>query len=181
MSKKADLKRIKLSDQQLKSEIISLFNSGNTGKTDLYGLIRIKYTLARDRYFKMYDLCYSEWAKIKEEANTGVTIRAAEEAARIGLKSKIEKQAHLQKQIDDIQSDLDANIMVDYYYEEGVPVKIEKEMNVETKAYLRKTIKELYAELNKMEGDYAPAKIAQTDKNGEDIPIFNVTLNIGPS
>jgi hypothetical protein len=35
------------------------------------------------------------------------------------------------------------------------------------------------AELNKMEGDYAPAKIAQTDKNGNDVSFLKLSLPKG--
>lgn len=38
--------------------------------------------------------------------------------------------------------------------------------------------KNAIAELNKMEGDYAPTKIAQTTKDGDDILPFNITLNL---
>jgi len=169
MKQKKDIKRTKLSDAQLKSEIMTLFNEGKTGKTDLYGIIRTKYTLSRSRYFIMYDSCYSEWSRIKEQANTLATTEAAEIAAKIGLKSKLEKQLHIQKQIDEIQEELDRGVLEEYAVINGEWVMEPKIMNAETKAYLRKTMKDLYAELNKMEGDYAPTKLAQTDTKGNDI------------
>ncbi len=103
--------------------------------------------------------------KAKDEATIAVEV----EAVKNGLKSKLEKQIHLQKEIDAIQSDIDAGVMVDYYYADGIPTACDKEMNAETKAYLRKTIKDLYAELNKMEGNYAPTKVANTDTEGKTI------------
>ena len=168
-------KRTKLSDSQLKSEIIALFNSGKTGKTDLFGIIRIKHTLSRDRYFKMYDACYLEWGKIKSKADKGATINAATQAAKIGLKSKLDKQLHIQKAIDDIQLEIDKGILEEYMVIGGALQQVEKIMNAETKAFLRKTIRELYSELNKMEGDYAPTKVAQTDSTGKDVnPIIAI-------
>ena len=174
MGKKKEIKRTKLSDSQLKSEIFALFNTGNTGKTDLYGLIRTKYTLARGRYFKMYDLCLAEWSKIKEQADSEATIQAAGEAAKNGLKSKIEKQVHIQRLIDSIQTDIDNG-----FYETIAgsvnPQILQIALSPMEKAALGKTIKDLYAELNKMEGDYAPTKTAFTDTSGNDLKI---TLNI---
>ena len=46
---------------------------------------------------------------------------------------------------------------------------VNKIMNAESKAYLRKIMQGLYAELNKMEGDYAPTKLSNTDSKGNDI------------
>lgn len=166
MSVKKEIKRNKLSDSQLKAEITTLFNSGISGKMEVFGNIRNTFTIARDRFTKMYDLCYSEWGKIKEQATTEATVHAAGEAARIGLKSKIEKQLHLQEQVNGIQADLNRGIVEDYVFIQGKYEMVEKVMNAETKAYLRKTIKEIYAEINKMDGDYAPVKVANTDPDG---------------
>ena len=152
------IKKIKLSDSQLKAEVIAIFNTGISGKMEVYGNIRNKYTIARDRFTEMYNLCYSEWSKIKEQATSDVTIQAATEAAKIGIKTKLEKQVHLQSQIDSIQADLDRGVLEKYAVIEGRWVMEPQIMNAETKAVLRKTIKELYAELNKMDGDYAPVK-----------------------
>lgn len=159
MATKKIKKRIKLSDAQLKSEILSLFNSGKTGKTDLYGVIRIKYTLSRGRYFKAYDQCYAEWVKINEQATIEASVQSAKESAQMGLKSKLDRQMLLQKQIDDIQAEIDRGILEEYAYISGKYKKVDKVMNAETKAQLRKTMKDLVAELNKMDGAYAPTKL----------------------
>ena len=47
-----------------------------------------------------------------------------------------------------------------------LPVQIQNELRARKLQY--------YVELNKMEGDYAPAKIAQTDTEGNDI-VWNET------
>lgn len=176
MKPKECIKRTKLSESQLKSEILALFNSGNTGKTDLFGIIRIKYTLARDRYFKMYDQCYAEWTILKEKADTEATVEAANLSAKTGLKTKIEKQLSLQNQIDEIQAEIDLG-----YWEQVLTVRkkekiVKYTLSPQEKGFLRKTMRELYAELNKMEGDYAPTKVAQTDNDGNNISP-NITIN----
>jgi len=82
---------------------------------------------------------------IKEESNL----------LKIKIRSFLEKKEHIQKMIDDIETDIQRGIVEDYFTVQGKVQIVNKIMNAETKAYLRKTIKELYAELNKMEGDYA--------------------------
>lgn len=80
-----------------------------------------------------------------------------------GLKSKTERQLHLQKQITDIQNDIDRAIIEDYVLIGGKLQTVNKIMNAETKAMLRRTITTITAELNKMDGSYAPTK--QENKN----------------
>jgi len=89
-----------ISEAQLKKELFKLFNKGKTGKTDLYGVIRTKYTMGRDRYFKNYDLAIFEWQKIQEKAQTEQTIDNAKESLKIGLKDKIIRQLELQSMLE---------------------------------------------------------------------------------
>ena len=94
----------------------------------------------------------------KDDIYTQTNVKAFEE----GLKSKIERQLHLQKQIDDIQADIDRGIVEDYIVVGGKLQIVNKIMNAETKAMLRRTITNITAELNKMDGSYAPAKTETT-------------------
>lgn len=163
MGIKKAIKRTKLSNSQLKSEILALFNTGFTGKTELFGIIRIKYTLARDRYFKMYDECYLGWGKTKEIADNEATVSAATESARKGLKSKLEKQINLQNEINQIDSQLSGEVISSYivgnkvhesHDEAGnfnLPIQVQNDLRVKKLQYT--------AELNKMEGDYQPNKV----------------------
>lgn len=147
-----------ISDAQLRSELIKLFEKGETGKTDLYGLLRTKHKMGRDRYFQAYDTAMNEWQKVKERTTNEQVQANTIDGLKSGLKSKLERQLHLQKQIDDIQMDIDKGILEDYVVVGGKLQVVNKIMNAETKAYLRKTIKELTAELNKMDGSYSPTK-----------------------
>lgn len=122
-----------------------------------------------DRHWKTANEQQKERQDKASRAADKVYIETKVEAVKTALKSKLEKQLHIQDQIDAIQSDIDRGILEDYVIVGGKLQVVNKVMNAETKAYLRKTIRELYAELNKMEGDYAPAKVAQTDAEGNDI------------
>lgn len=98
------------------------------------------------------------------------------EAAKLGLKSRRERQLLLQKHIEAIEMELEANVDPEYLVINGKPQKINKEISVRDKAHMRKTIKELQAEISKMEGDYAPEQWEVTKPikiENEDAPKLN--------
>lgn len=137
-----------ISEAQLKKELFKLFNKGKTGKTDLYGVIRTKYTMGRDRYFKNYDLAIAEWQKIQEKAQVEQTIDNAKESLKIGLKEKIIRQLEL-------QSMLEPN----YRHEEivGADIKTGKVIRA-MRPLTPKEIQLIHSELSKMDGSYSPVK-----------------------
>lgn len=151
--------RVKITDSQLKSEILKFLNSGNGSKSNFYEQARTKFKLEKQRTLRMFDIVHADWSKLKEKTENEALVESVREAQKTCLKSKLEKQIHLQKQIDAIQNDIDRGILEEYVTVSGKLQVVYKIMNAESKAYLRKIMKELYAELNKMEGDYAPAKI----------------------
>jgi|ERR1035437_2455902 hypothetical protein len=161
--------RKSVSDAQLKTLIRNELGKGNTIKTNCYELLRTKYKLTKSTFLKKFDTVHSDWAKLKDKAESEGIIEESKEAAKTGLKSKLEKELHLQKQIDDIQSDIDKGVSEEYVFVGGKRRKVNTILNAQTKAYLRKTIRDIYTELNKMEGDYAALKIANTTKDGEDV------------
>ena len=175
-------KRNKLSDSQLKTEIIAVFNSGISGKMEVFGTIRNKFTCARDRFTEMYNTCYSEWSKIKEQASSDATVQAADKAAKIGLKSKLQKQIELQNEVDYIDKQIRGEVkftfvvgnkvMKSHNMDNGteifmLPVQVQNNLRAQKLQYM--------AELNKMDGDYAPTKVAQTNKDGEDLPQYDLS------
>lgn len=146
MAKQTEKKTI--SNPQLKKELFKLFNSGQTGKTDLYGLIRIKYTMGRDRYFKNYDLAIAEWQKTQEQAQIEQTIENTKEGLKSGLKSKIERQLELQ-----------AILEPDYRVEEIVGTDVKSGKVIRAMRVLNPMERRnIHAELSKMDGSYAAAK-----------------------
>lgn len=125
------------------------------------GTIWDKMGLSRTVFYRLKPkalVLQQERAEIRQKEVERVNVSAAREAAKNGLKSKTERVMLLQKQIDGIEEDLQAGILVDYVVIGGKVQKVNKEMNAETKAYLRKTIKDIQAEISKIEGDYAPEK-----------------------
>lgn len=147
MSGNKDKPRPTITDAALKGELVKLFNKGQTGKTDLYGLLRTKYKLGRDRYFQVYDSTHSEWARLNAKGIGEGIVAGAADAAKNGIKSKTERLMILQEQIDACLTDLD-----------------KPKLDIYEKVALRKTIKELQGEISKIEGDYATEKIDVTTK-----------------
>lgn len=162
-------KKLFISDAKLKSEILDQFNKGYTGKMEVFGIIRQSFTLARDRYSKLYTEAYSEWANLTAKGQADAIVAGAEKAVKKGLKSVFGKKQHIQQQIDEIQAELDNGTYLDSIVVGGEVKDVERKLSPETKTTMRRVMKDLYVELNKMDGDYAPKKIATTDTAGNDI------------
>jgi hypothetical protein len=148
-----------ISDAQLTSELIKLFERGNTAKANSYELLRTRFKISKQRCLNFYDKAIETWQTERSKADNEQIQANAKETLKSGLKSKIEKQKHLQEQIDAIEADINAGIMVDYVVVAGKLQVVNKIMDAETKAFLRKTMKDIYAELNKMDGSYAAQKM----------------------
>lgn len=106
-------------------------------------------------------------------------VDAVIEAAREGVRTRTERVLLLQKHIEAMELELEANLKIDYVIvrtttHELVPnsnppvtkpvtvskvQRVAKEMNALDRAAIRRTIKELQAEISKIEGDYAPLKL----------------------
>ncbi len=103
------------------------------------------------------------------------------DALKSGLKSKLEKQLSLQKQIEEIEKILEDGETPDTI----VDVKtvssfdITRKITAIERSHLMKTLRELTAELNKMAGDYAATKQDITT-NGKDLPQTTIQIGYGP-
>ena len=157
-----------ISDAQLKNELIKLFESGNTSKTNLYELIRTTYKIGKQRCLNMFDTAYLEWQKTKEQATKEQIQANAVEGLKIGLKSKLERQLEIQAEIMDLQQKLINNTTKDVFidFKKGVPKNYERNLTPGEIAQYKRTIAILNVELSKMAGDYAPSKVdAKIDGN----------------
>lgn len=103
--------------------------------------------------------------KVADETLATETKKAVVE----GVKTKTERILILQEQADAIIAELNANQTPSYFTINGRVQKVMKEISVTERAGMRKVLRELMAEISKIEGDYAPIKNANTDKNGNDI------------
>ena len=129
-----------------------------------------------DRYLKPAKEIAKKLSNKANKAAEDVYVSETVEAAKSGLKSKFDRVMILQGQCSQIENELIANVSTDYIVISGKLQRVVKEIPVTDRAYLRKTLKDLQAEISKIEGDYAAVKNAFTDKDGNDI---KVTLNLG--
>lgn len=149
-----------ISDAQLKNEIIKLFESGQTGKTDLLGLLNTEFKLGRDRYFKLYDIAYLDWSKIKDKATSEQVATNAKEGLISALRTKDERLQELQNDIDLLAEKINTN----------------KDLTPAELSSLVKAKKDIHAEISKMQGDYAPSKKDVTHKNPIDFSNAKITF-----
>lgn len=98
--------------------------------------------------------------KVKEQISISEDVKAFKE----GIRSKSERLFILQNLIDDCLTDLAEGKTNDIYYKGGKPVDYRRKMTNTEHNQTRRTLKDLQAEISKIEGDYAPAK---TELSGE--------------
>lgn len=125
-----------------------------------------------DSYWKIANIQQKERQEKASKAADEVYIETKAEAVKTALKSKLEKQGELQNEIDMI----DKQIKGEVHFTFVVGNKVNKSHNgdvfmlpVQIQNELRARKLQYYAELNKMNGDYAPTKVANTDKDGNDV------------
>ena len=125
-----------------------------------------------DSYWKIANIQQKERQEKASKAADEVYIENNVNAVKTVLKSKIEKQAELQNEINLIDKQINGEVEFTFVVGNKVnkshngdvfmlPVQIQNELRARKLQY--------YAELNKMNGDYAPTKVANTDKDGNDV------------
>ena len=125
-----------------------------------------------DRALKTANEQQKERLEKARKAADEVYIENNVNAVKTVLKSKIEKQAELQNEINLIDKQINGEVEFTFVVGNKVnkshsgdvfmlPVQVQNELRARKLQY--------YAELNKMNGDYAPTKVANTDKDGNDV------------
>mgnify|MGYP005608853347 FL=1 len=157
-----------ISDAQLKNELIKLFEGGNTDKGKCLEVLGSKYKIQVQRFYQKCNEALIDWQKTKEKATNEAIQANTVEGLKSGLKSKFERQL-----------DLEAMLKDDYRHEDtilnsqGEVIKYFRLLEPKEKILI-------HAELSKMGGDYAPAKVAETDTDGNDkksVVIFEIPNN----
>ena len=148
--------KISISEAQLKIELIKLFESGNSAKTELLGIFRNKYKIGTDRFLREFDKAFIEWQNTKEKAIYEQIYTNQKEFLKSGLKSKLERQLELQAMLD-----------MNYLTKEVVGI-YQGEVIFTERPLTPSEIKNIHVELSKMDGSYVPTKIAETDVSGKD-------------
>lgn len=156
------IERKSISDAQLRSELRKLFSQGVTQKSNAYEQIRTKFKMTKQRFWKMFNVVHSDWAKLKDKAESDGISEATKEAVKQGLKTDLELEMILCQ----IAS---GNVEVEEWIK-GTPIlRSVSPMEVINAAKVIFTKR----------GSNAPAKIAQTDKDGNDVSFLKLSLPKG--
>lgn len=110
-----------------------------------------------------------DWNKSKEKhmklqqaagaAKEAAFIASEVEATKKGIRTKHERLLILQKQVDNTIGELELNTTKEVRIRGGKAISIPRELNVYERNQMRKVLRDLQAEISKIEGDYAPTKI----------------------
>jgi len=137
--------------------------AGNVKYLDVASLFCAKFRMTRrtfDKYWKIANEKHSEFIDKRETKINEATIHNTIENLSNGLKTKSERLMNLQRQADDIQRMLDSNITPDIVKspKQLEWTEIERKLTYIERAQLMKALRDLQAEISKIEGDYAATK-----------------------
>jgi hypothetical protein len=143
--------------------ILTELKKGNIKFSDVALLFFTKFNLSKptfSKYWKIANEKHAEFINKRETKINEATIHQAIETHSNGLKSKSERLMNLQKQADDIQRMLDSNITPDIVKspKQLEYMEIERKLTYIERSQLMKALRELQAEISKIEGDYAATK-----------------------
>lgn len=151
--------KIKLSREKAVEEIVIDLQKG-VDKKDILSRLVVLCQKDKRTIERYYNIAYESYCKTQEKANKAAEqeyISETVKAVKNGLKTKSERLMILQNQVDACLSELDELN------------EIEKTGVIYEKVALRQTIKQLQAEISKIEGDYAPKKQeVKIDNSGVD-------------
>ena len=157
-----ETKKKRLSDEGFRDILFSELNKGNEKahlKTNFYELLCTKNSVAKGRALKLHGIYYSEWSKIKENATNDAMQTEIANSVKSGIKTKDERILILQIESEKILSEL-ANGKHKETVKIGNKVQsYERLLTPSEKATMRKTYRDLQAEISKMQGDYAETKM----------------------
>lgn len=141
------------------SFIIDKLQSGVVGYKDVMSLFVSKWHLSERQFIRYWNIANARHIEAQnklQKAKADIYIEAEKEALKMGLKSKHERMLELQ-----------AMLSHDYRVQEvagianGKPIWVDRPLQPNE-------VKGIHAELSKMAGEYAPAKVAETDSQGND-------------
>jgi hypothetical protein len=157
-----------ISDAQLKNELIALFESGNTDKGKCLEVLGSKYKIQVQRFYTKCNDALLEWQNTREKFINEQIQANATDSLKSGLKSKLDRLLELQSQQKKLEDELHNNITVTTAFHNGELITAFRELSPLERTKIHQVIKDIRAEISKIEGDYAPTKVAQTDVEGND-------------
>ena len=121
---------------------------------------------------------FEAYQKRTQKEKEAVSIEAEKEAIKNGLKTKIERVFVLQNQVDKIIREIENGYCTDKIVIYDIPTDIKRPLRPMEISAMRRNLKELQAEISKIEGDYATTRHDLTS-NGESVSgISAIEVNI---
>lgn len=105
------------------------------------------------------------YQKKANEAKERVSIELEKKAVKQGLKTKFDRLIILQNQVEDILKRLEKGTHPQETFKDGKVLKFERELTPNEITAYNRTIKELQAEISKIEGDYIAQKVELSGKD----------------
>jgi hypothetical protein len=163
MKQPKQINKTTISDAQLNAELKLLFEGGNTDKGKCLEVLGSKYKIQVQRFYKKFNEAHLEWQEAKAKA-TNEAIQANATAAVNSAYMSAQQRRDLLSQM------ANGEIKVKIPFVIGGKI-----MEYPSEASLMER-KAAIAELNKMDGDYAPTKTALTNVDGKDIDLSKVPV-----
>ncbi len=163
--------------------IIDELKKGNVKYKDVFKVYLSEFKSSEPTFAKYWKLANAEFVKISAEAQEKkheAFIKDEVEQVAKGLKPKHERMEEIQQSINRINSVIESGVTKDSYidYDKKKAVEIDRPLTEIEKATLERVKKDLNAELNKMDGSYAPTKQDVTSK-GEALPATVIKIGYG--
>lgn len=168
-------KRLRLTDDELKTEMLKMWNNGERGKTHFYKTLQERVQIDNVRCSRMYEIVEKEASSAVISAQMDEIQGNAKEMAKNALLKQNEIAKQIQDEIEELQRMIKdgyilRKIVIPAQSETQEPTILEKEevFGVWELEQLHKIVDRKRAELNKVLGYYSPTKTAITDTEGKD-------------
>ncbi len=142
----------------------------------LYGQKWAKGKTTFDKDWNIANKNHLDYQIKANKAKEDISIAIEVEAVKNGLKSKLDRLLILQKEVDNSINELLEGKTQDVAIVNGSIEYYSRDMTITEKAKLRSVISQLQADISKIEGDYAPTKVANTDVDGNNVSP-NIVIN----
>ena len=157
--------------------IVDKLNNGIVDPKHIVSEFCIKFQKTERTFWNQWKIAKLKWETLheaKEKLKEDAILQNDLNLFKSGLKSKEERQLQLQNKINELDEILLKGTTPDTIFDNKAMISVDviRSLTAIERANLMKVQREITAELNKMGGDYAPAK-SEVKVVGEQ-PLFNV-------
>lgn len=173
----------RITDQQFKQRLLEDLNKGTQEAhkpTNFFALLQTEFSIDKRRALKLHKKIYSDWWC----ATTDETVREIKSTAASNAQSDLQTRQQMvdfyQKEISAMQAQLmgksrftfcAGNKIMNSHNGDTFVVPLQVQIS------LRRVIMEYSAEICKLQGHYAPTKVAATDTEGNDFDTSALSAN----